>query len=161
MSNAKHLDYLLSAYVWAHIHSKDNPETRVGALALGAIPTDIAMGYCGFPPGIKHDHRMQDRDLKDWMSVHAEVNALSNARFDVQTLYVTHAPCRKCAAQILCMARMLDTIVILERPGYDSKWCHNTGQGKELLLEASVEYIVIPWVEFVEHRRNKLIPAMA
>ena len=147
---AKDLKYLMSAFQWANVHSKDDPETRVGALALGSLPTDIAVGYNGLPPGIKEDHRFQDRDMKSWMTVHAEVNALANARdrFDVQTLYVTHAPCKYCAAQILCMARLIERVVVIQQPGYDTKWHNSTYTGRELLEEASVLYLTVPWDEF-------------
>src|SRR5689334_23352884 len=78
--------------------SKD-PSTKVGAVVAGSDKTAIALGYNGFPPRIVDDARLHDRDKKYSLIVHAEENALANARFDVRggTLYSTHFPCTNCA----------------------------------------------------------------
>lgn len=140
----KDLQHLRTAMFWADNYSKDDPETRVGAMAIGELPTDIAMGYNGFPPGIADDVRRQDRHLKDTLTVHAEINALANARFNVHTLYVTHTPCERCAPTILAMARKLKRIVTIGREPYDSKWATSIQRSLSLFEEARVAVDTIP-----------------
>lgn len=69
--------------------SKD-PSTKVGAVLVKDRKV-VGMGYNGFPKGIEDtDERLNNRELKYKMVVHAEVNAILQAgeRADGATLYV-------------------------------------------------------------------------
>jgi dCMP deaminase len=55
--------------------SKD-PSTQVGAVIVDDDKRVISIGYNGFPKGVRDDHRLDNRELKYEMIVHAEANAL-------------------------------------------------------------------------------------
>lgn len=83
--------------------SKD-PSTQVGAIVVDAEKRILSTGFNGFARGVvDHRERLEDRELKYQIVVHAETNALLNARCDLRSsiLFVTVPPCPTCAAQII------------------------------------------------------------
>lgn len=83
--------------------SKD-PTTKVGAVIVGEDRRDIAMGYNGFPRGVRDlEERYADRPTKYLFTQHAERNALDNAAFDCRggTLITTMFPCVECAKSMV------------------------------------------------------------
>lgn len=82
--------------------SKD-PDTKVGSVIVSNDGRKISWGYNGFPRGISDDARLNDRELKRKLIVHAELNALSNADFSLAgaSLYTTMYPCHVCAGPII------------------------------------------------------------
>lgn len=84
--------------------SKD-PSTKVGAIIADLDNRVVGMGYNGFPRGVQdRKERYEDRPVKYGFVVHAELNAILNARpADLRgcTLYVTLSPCRECAKAII------------------------------------------------------------
>ena len=82
--------------------SKD-PSTKVGAIIAKGKDL-ISAGYNGFPAGIGDDHRLNDRELKYKLVVHAELNAVIRAGKDARgaTLYSwPFPPCVHCMGAIL------------------------------------------------------------
>jgi len=82
--------------------SKD-PSTQVGCAVLDPKGRVMGLGYNGFPRGIQDDERLGDRAKKYPMIVHAEANAILNARGGVEggTLFCTAVPCSTCAGLII------------------------------------------------------------
>ena len=83
--------------------SKD-PKEKVGCVIVSPDRREVAFGYNGFPKGIADsDDRLNDQDKKTALTVHAELNAILNARRDLTgwTLYTTKAPCLACAKAII------------------------------------------------------------
>ena len=85
--------------------SKD-PSTQVGAvIANPHTKRVVSMGYNGFPSGVgDYDHRLENREIKYEMIVHAETNALLFAGPAAEncTLYVTPLPpCARCGVVII------------------------------------------------------------
>lgn len=121
--------------------SKD-PSTKVGAVVSGIDKVDLAFGYNGFPPRIKDDDRLLDRKKKYKLVIHAEENALANARFDVRgaTIYTTHFPCVNCSKAII--ARGL-SYVAAPKPDADylSRWEKEMREAGEMFKEAGVTII--------------------
>ena len=121
--------------------SKD-PSTKVGAVVSGLDKVDVALGYNGFPPRIKDDDRLLKREKKYNLIIHAEENALANARFDVRgaTIYSTHFPCVNCSKSII--ARGL-SYVAAPKPGADylSRWEKEIRESKKMFKEAGVKII--------------------
>lgn len=80
--------------------SKD-PRKQVGAAVVSPDCRHISIGYNGLPAGFPDDV-MLDRETKNRYSLHAEENAVANAAQDVRawTLYVTEAPCLRCALAV-------------------------------------------------------------
>ena len=87
--------------------SKD-PNTKVGAVAVGEKGQILSQGYNGFPRGIKDSsQRLNDRETKYQFVVHAEMNVIYNATYsgvslDGAKLYVYGLPvCSECAKGII------------------------------------------------------------
>lgn len=88
--------------------SKD-PSTKVGAVIVRPDKTIASVGYNGFPRGIEDSaFRLSDRALKYQLVIHAEMNAILNAKEPLRgyTIYVWppsfHSPsCNRCAAHII------------------------------------------------------------
>jgi dCMP deaminase len=87
--------------------SKD-PNTQVGAVAVGDKGQILSQGYNGFPRGIlDRPDRLNDRETKYKFVVHAEMNVIYNATYsgvslDGAQLYVYGLPvCNECAKGII------------------------------------------------------------
>lgn len=81
--------------------SKD-PSTRVGAVIADGKHV-VSVGFNGFPPSMAdRPEWLNERPTKYLFVIHAEVNALLNARQSVKgcTLYVSLHPCPECAKTI-------------------------------------------------------------
>ena len=120
--------------------SKD-PGTKVGAVLVQERRI-IATGYNGFPHGISDDlSRYDDRDTKLAYTVHAEVNAILNAakngsQTDGSTLYVTFAPCVRCATSIIQAG--VTRIVCPTPESAPDRWREVFKQGQSLMKEAGI-----------------------
>lgn len=83
--------------------SKD-PKRKVGAVIVTQDLRSFSAGYNGLPRGIEDtEDRLRDREKKLLLSVHAERNAMDNARFGLRgcSLYSTKFPCHECAKGII------------------------------------------------------------
>lgn len=83
--------------------SKD-PSTKVGAIIVDSERRIIATGFNGFPRGISDDDRLDDRDTKYRIVVHAERNALLTSRHSLEGCRLYTWPmltCSQCAAMVI------------------------------------------------------------
>lgn len=100
----RHLDqhFLRLAAVVALNMSKDQ-SIKVGAIVVTPDGRQLSTGYNGFPIGVQENPEKWQRPIKYEYVVHAEINALLNAPFDVKgcTLYTTLKPCTACMGKIL------------------------------------------------------------
>lgn len=83
--------------------SKD-PDRKSGAVLVAPDLRKISTGFNGLPRGVADtDSRLNDRELKNMMTVHAELNAVFNAGFSPVgcTLYTTSFPCHECAKGVI------------------------------------------------------------
>lgn len=84
--------------------SKD-PSSKIGAVIVDSNNRVISTGYNGFPIGIGDTaERLENREIKYKMVLHAEENAIMFARQNLEgcSLYVTMMPpCSHCAALII------------------------------------------------------------
>jgi len=138
--------------------SKD-PRTIVGAVIVGPDREIRSTGFNGFPRGIRDSaERLNDRDEKLKLIVHAETNAVLNAaRIGVSvrgcTLYLgaQHAParggdslvwggppCTRCAVEIIQAG--IAEIVSFPVKAVPSSWHRDLEQSKALLQEAGILY---------------------
>lgn len=133
------LRFLRTAQEIARIWSKDT--TKVGAVAVGEHRNQVAFGFNGFPPGVEDTpDRLLDRTTKLSLTLHAEVNALANAPFEVRTLYVTHHPCATCVLHILA-ARTVRRVVYATNHDLSDKWAESIATARVLLEGAGVELV--------------------
>lgn len=81
-----------------------DPSTKVGAVIVDNKKRIVSIGYNGFPVGIQDDARLNIRDIKLQLIVHAERNALlfANKSLDNCILYTyPFMPCSMCAGMII------------------------------------------------------------
>ena len=117
--------------------SKD-PSTQVGAVIVDDDNRVISIGYNGFPKGVKDDHRLDNRELKYEMIVHAEANALlfANASVEGSTIYTwPFQPCSRCASLIIQSG--IRRVVTVENK--DQKWSSNFQLAHDMMTEARIE----------------------
>lgn len=117
--------------------SKD-PSTKVGAVIADDDHRVVSIGYNGFPKGIKDDSRLNNRDLKYDMVVHAEANALLFANNPVKncTIYTwPFQPCSRCASLIIQSG--IRRVVSVSNK--DFKWKDNFNISRDILREAGVK----------------------
>lgn len=90
----------------AHIAewSKD-PSTKVGAVIADSHNRIVSLGFNGFAKGVEDlPERLNNRELKYEMVVHAEVNAIlfaDRALHDCSLFVHPLPPCSRCAAVII------------------------------------------------------------
>lgn len=131
--------------------SKD-PERKVGCVLVSPGQHNFSFGYNGFPAGIKDNDRLND-EIKNSLCVHAELNAILNARHDLTgwTAYITAPPCAEC-----CKAMIQAGLHTVYSPPVETKssWTESQAIGLDLLIESGV--IVN---HFDEHlgQENKLV----
>lgn len=120
--------------------SKD-PSTKCGAVITRGNRI-VSLGFNGFPSGVSDcESRLNDREIKYKMVLHAEVNALLFAREDLSdcTLYVMPMPpCSRCAAQIIQAG--IKTIVTVPPPDDKlERWRDDFHIASLMYIEANVE----------------------
>lgn len=119
--------------------SKD-PSTKVGACIVDTDKRIVSLGYNGFPVNITDSEtRLQTRDIKYDLVVHAEMNALAFANRSVKgyTMYASLLPCVRCATMIIqhgigTVCSPMPENSVLER------WGDSFNKSIELFSEAGV-----------------------
>lgn len=127
--------------------SKD-PDRKSGAVLVAPDRRKISIGFNGLPAGIAdtEDRLTGDRELKNMMMVHAELNAVFNSGFlpATCTLYTTSFPCHECAKGIVQtgVARL-----VTPRPrGYEHpRWGKSWALAMAMMSEA--EWLTIDFYE--------------
>ena len=120
--------------------SKD-PSTQVGAVITHTRSKRVvSMGFNGFPAGVKDTRkRLDDRDTKYEMVVHAEQNALMFAgdRAEGCTLYVHPLPpCARCAVMVIQAGIKR---VVCDQPDFDhQRWGEAAKIADTLFREAGL-----------------------
>ena len=134
--------------------SKD-PSTKVGAVLVGPDRQIVSTGYNGFPRGIDDsDERLNTRETKYALVVHAEMNSLLNAgRYGIKTggttLYVVAhdsttgqcwggPPCIRCAVEAIQAG--VSEIVVPNPDGVPARWLDSLAQGRAIIEEAGIKY---------------------
>ena len=118
--------------------SKD-PSSQVGAvLTRGKFV--LSVGFNGLPQGIADTaERLENREIKYPIILHAEVNAILSARQDVRgcSLYVTpYMPCPQCASMIV----QSGVRRIVYTPSDHARW-GRPPLSEALFREASIELV--------------------
>ena len=139
-------EYFMGVSLLAAKRSKD-PNTQVGACIVNQDHIIISTGYNGFPKNCSDDVFPWERTGKDTKYayvVHAELNAILNARCSVEgwTIYVTEAPCHECSNAIVQAGIKR---AVTGAPRRDSSWHRSQLEGRETMREAGL--IVDTWEE--------------
>lgn len=137
-----------------HARISKDPSTRVGAVIVGPDREIRSAGFNGFPRGISDSEaRLNDRETKLRLMVHAEMNAvLAAARIGVPlkgcTMYLAATddsgtvwggpPCTRCTVEVI----QAGIAEIVSRPfkAVPSKWAADIEYARKLLHEAGINY---------------------
>lgn len=126
--------------------SKD-PSTKAGAVLVGRRRQQISLGYNGFPPGIEDtSERLNDRQTKYNLVVHAERNALYNADFDTEggTMYVSPLPpCSDCAKSIITKG-ITRVVAIVPTEEQASRWGESFELMAKMFAETGIDLALVP-----------------
>lgn len=120
-----------------------DPNRQVGAVIVRPDKTVATMGFNGFPRGVADsDERYNNRDLKNEMVVHAEMNAILHAREPLHgyALYVwPFHPCARCAAAIIQSGiKQIYTV-----PWETSNWGETIRIARSMFDEAGVTVTIL------------------
>lgn len=137
-----------------HARMSKDPSTRVGSVIVGPDREILSAGFNGFPRGIADTpERLQDRDMKLKLVVHAEMNALLAAartgmRLKGCTLYLGATddsgliwggpPCTRCTVEIIQVG--ISEIVSYPIKAIPSRWHADLSLAGDLLREAGISY---------------------
>ena len=122
--------------------SKD-PSTKVGAVIADENNRIISLGYNGFPAGIEDNCRLENREDKYKIIVHAECNALLFSNRDVENCVIytyPFMPCPRCAGLII--QKGIKTVV-----SYDyipQRWQQDFEITKKLFEESNIKLYLYP-----------------
>ena len=126
--------------------SKD-PSTKIGAVVVGHDGQILSQGFNGFPRGIKDsEERLNNRERKYELVVHAEMNAIYNASLNGvslkdSTLYVYGLPiCNECAKGIIQVG--IKKVVAMRPKVYNTEWDASVKAAEALFREAEVMYLI-------------------
>jgi dCMP deaminase len=118
---------------WSH-----DPSTKVGSVITDGKRV-VSLGYNGFPCGVlDSDDRLNDRELKYKLTVHAETNAVLFANRDLRGLTIYNWPFMPCSA---CAGAVIQAgIKRVVAPVYDNpRWVESFNLSKQMFTEAGVE----------------------
>ena len=126
--------------------SKD-PSTKVGAVIVPKNSDIPIVGYNGFPREIQDlPIKLQNREIKLKLTIHAEANAILNAHklgqnLSGATIFVTALPCSDCAKTII-QSGIKSVYYLQSSPEFNMRWAESIEFTKELFAEAGVELIL-------------------
>jgi dCMP deaminase len=137
-----------------HARMSKDPLTKVGAVIVGLDREIVSTGFNGFPRGIADTpERLENRDIKLRLIVHAEMNAILNAarigaRLKGLTLFLAATdesgevwggpPCTRCAVEIIQSG--LAEVVSRPVKAVSSRWHEDIAFAGTLLVEAGIKY---------------------
>ena len=116
--------------------SKD-PSTKVGAVIVDCDRRILSLGYNGFPVGISDNKRLDNREIKYKMIVHAECNALlfSPETPAGCTIYTyPFMPCPSCAGMII----QTGIIRVVSLVSVNDRWKDDFDLSRKMFKEAGV-----------------------
>ena len=129
-----------------------DPTTKVSAILVDNEYNVRALGYNGFPRGvIDSEERLNNRDLKYPITVHAEQNVIATcARLGIRTegctLVCTHFPCSTCSGSII-QAGIKRVVIYQPNEDFLSRWSESLALSRLLFEEAGVEVVEIDLTE--------------
>jgi len=140
-----------------HARMSKDPSTQVGAVIIGPDREPLSDGFNGLPRGIADtEARLNDRELKNKLIVHAEMNAVLNAArvgtaLKGATLYLAATnstgeiwggpPCTRCTVELIQAG--IIRVITQPRKSVPSRWHEDINFALTLIHEAGIEYIEV------------------
>lgn len=120
--------------------SKD-PSTKCGAVIYDSRNRVISLGFNGFARGVEDSpERLNRRETKLSCAIHAEENALLDARQDLwgtrAKMVVNAHPCSRCAAKIIQAG--IKEVAFLPNQQFEARWQEDIILAREQFAEAGV-----------------------
>lgn len=129
--------------------SKD-PSTKCGSVIVDDYGTVVSQGYNGFPRGLDDGiDRYMDRAFKYDHVIHAEMNAVINARqaIDDHIVYVwPMLPCIRCSV-VLAQSHIKCVVSKKLSPELEERWGESIVKSKRVFKEVGIEVIEIDMEE--------------
>lgn len=142
--NQRYMQMAKEVSLW----SKD-PNTKIGAVAVGSKGQILSQGYNGFPRGILDNHdRLNDRETKYKFVVHAEMNVIYNATYsgvslDGAKLFVYGLPvCNECCKGIIQVG-IKEVYVAQECIDLRPHWFESWMQSLDMFNEVGIKVFAI------------------
>lgn len=134
-------DFLELAAYWANKKSKD-PSTKVGAVIVDEDNAIVSLSYNGFAQDVEDtQERLQDRDVKLFLTAHAELNAVAFAnRPNLRgcTIYVSKlAPCSPCST-LLIQKKIRRVVYEKPKKALEGRWAESNKWAMVQFAEAGV-----------------------
>lgn len=125
--------------------SKD-PSSQVGAVIVDDKKRIVSVGFNGLPIGVEDTaDRLNKRELKYELIVHAEANAILTAPKSVSgcTIYVyPYLPCSRCAGAIIQSG--IKRVVVEDRP-IPERWTENFNLARSVWKKPGSKSVLFPW----------------
>lgn len=138
-----------------HARMSKDPSTKVGAVIVGSDKEILSVGFNGFPRGILDTpERLNDREMKLRLTVHAERNALLSAcRTGIPlkgtTMYIAAQdavtadiwggpPCTHCAIELIQAG--ITKVVSFPLRTAPSRWTDDLAFSLGILTEARIAF---------------------
>lgn len=126
-------------------HLSKDPSTKVGAIIIEGDSVR-SVGYNSFPKGIPAtDERLNDREQRLRLTVHAELDAIIGARMALEDSEMflwgfRGPPCRGCALHIIHAG--IRRVTVGGKP-IPERWASSMQDAQEILEEAGVALRVV------------------
>jgi dCMP deaminase len=121
--------------------SKD-PSQGVGSVIVDPERRVVSLGFNGFPRGIQDSEgRLNDRSIKLQYTIHAETNAILQAKQDLTgtTIYCNIPPCSSCGLSII-QAGIQRVVTYVPDQKLIDRWGESFDRSLNLFKEAGLEY---------------------
>ena len=138
--------WLLGLAKYISSASKD-PSTKVGAVIVDEDRRIVSLGYNGLPRGvIDSEERLNNRDLKYKLIVHAERNALLFARGSVKDCILYTYPMMPCA---VCASMVIQSGIkkVVAPKSENPRWQADFELSQQLFAEAKVEVLLLEGID--------------
>lgn len=123
--------------------SKD-PSTKTGTIIVRPSRMTVSDGYNGFPRGMRDDPELYaDRETKYSRIIHSEMNAIINAKQDLDGCTLYTAPficCDRCAVHVI-QAGIVRVVTWKPTPYHLERWTESIAKTKSYFDEAGVWYV--------------------
>lgn len=123
--------------------SKD-PSSKCGTVIVSPDNRIVSVGFNGFPRHISDDSRLDNRDIKYKMILHAEENAIlfSGKRLGACSIFnYPYPPCPHCASVIIQSG--IDEVCWPASTVIPDRWKDDMSLAIKMLEEASIDWKVI------------------
>lgn len=118
-----------------------DPSTKVGACIVDINKRIISVGFNGLPQHVRDDNiESMSRDERLRRTIHAEDNAILFAQrpLDGCTIYITHAPCARCAGKIIQSGIRSVIVPSPASPEFAERWAEDYASAAEMFKDAGI-----------------------